>query len=78
MSEKRCYTVKELQEILGVSRPTIYNLLKKNEFRWIQLVYCKIKIPKVAKQNWRILHLQIGEYCKIFYIALRNGVAPEW
>ena len=37
MSEKRCYTVKELQEILGVSRPTIYNLLKKNEFRWIQL-----------------------------------------
>ena len=29
MSEKRCYTVKELQEILGVSRPTIYNFLKK-------------------------------------------------
>ena len=23
MSEKRCYTVQELQEILGVSRPTI-------------------------------------------------------
>ena len=37
MSEKRYYTGKELQEILGVSRPTIYNLLKKNEFRWIQL-----------------------------------------
>ncbi len=31
MSEKRCYTVRELQEILGVSRPTIYNLLKKKE-----------------------------------------------
>ncbi len=29
MSEKRCYTVQELQEILGVSRPTIYNLLRK-------------------------------------------------
>ena len=27
----------ELQEILGVSRPTIYNLLNKKEFRWIQL-----------------------------------------
>ena len=26
MSEKRCYTVQELQEILGVSRPTIYIL----------------------------------------------------
>ena len=37
MSEKRCYTVQELQEILGVSRPTIYNLLKKKKFRWIQL-----------------------------------------
>ena len=29
MSEKRCYTVQELQEILGVSRPTIYNLFKE-------------------------------------------------
>ena len=38
MSEKRCYTVQELQEILGVSRPTIYNLLKKKEFRWIQFL----------------------------------------
>ena len=35
--EKRCYTVKELQEILGISRPTVYELLKKNEFRWIQI-----------------------------------------
>ena len=24
--EKRCYTVKELQEILGISRPTVYEL----------------------------------------------------
>lgn len=29
-------------------------------------VCCKIKIPKVAKQNWRMLHLQIGESCKSF------------
>lgn len=35
--EKRCYTVKELQEILGISRPTVYELLKKNDFRWIQI-----------------------------------------
>ena len=34
MSEKRCYTVQELQEILGVSRPTIYNLLKKKELMY--------------------------------------------
>lgn len=37
MEEKRCYTVKELQEILGISRPTVYELLKRNEFRWIQV-----------------------------------------
>ena len=37
MEEKRCYTVKELQTILGISRPTVYELLKKNEFRWIQV-----------------------------------------
>ena len=44
MSEKRCYTVQELQEILGVSRPTIYNLLKRKEFRWIQLDGGKYRI----------------------------------
>ena len=52
MSEKRCYTVKELQEILGVSRPTIYNLLKKNEFRWIQLDGGKYRISKKSFDDW--------------------------
>lgn len=37
IAEKRCYTVKEVQEMLGISRPTVYELLKKNEFRWIQI-----------------------------------------
>ena len=35
MSEKRCYTVQELQEISGVSRPTVYNLLKKTDRYWL-------------------------------------------
>ena len=51
MSEKRCYTVQELQEILGVSRPTIYNLLKKKEFRWIQLDGGKYRISKKSFFN---------------------------
>ena len=46
MIEKRCYTVQELQEILGVSRATIYNFLKKNEFRWIQLEGGEYRIYK--------------------------------
>ena len=53
MSEKRYYTGKELQEILGVSRPTVYNLLKKNEFRWIQLDGGKYRISQKSFDDWR-------------------------
>lgn len=49
--EKRCYTVKELQEILGISRPTVYELLKKNEFRWIQ-IGTKYRICKKSFDEW--------------------------
>ena len=33
--EKRCYKVKKLQEILGLSRTSIYELLKRKEFQWV-------------------------------------------
>lgn len=49
--EKRCYTVKELQGILGISRPTVYELLKKNEFRWIQ-IGTKYRISKKSFDEW--------------------------
>ena len=52
MAEKRCYTVQELQEILGVSRPTVYRLLKRNEFRWIQLDGGKYRISKKSFDDW--------------------------
>ena len=32
VKEKRTYTVKEIQEILDVSKPTVYALLKRKEF----------------------------------------------
>ena len=51
MEEKRCYTVKELQEILGISRPTVYELLKRNESRWIQ-VGTKYRISKKSFDEW--------------------------
>lgn len=50
--KKRCYTVQKLQEILGVSRPTVYNLLKKKEFRWIQLDGGKYRISKKSFDDW--------------------------
>ena len=54
MTEKRCYTVQELQEILGVSRPTIYNLLKKKEFRWIQLasIAAPRRVSMIGSITW--------------------------
>lgn len=51
MIEKRCYTVKELQEILCISRPSVYELLKKKEFRWI-LVGGKYRISKKSFDEW--------------------------
>ena len=51
MEEKRCYTVKELQEILGISRPTVYELLKRHEFRWIQ-VGKNYRISKKSFDEW--------------------------
>ena len=38
--------------ILGVSRPTIYNLLKKKEFRWIQLDGGKYRICLLYTSSW--------------------------
>lgn len=49
--EKRCYTVKDLQEILEISRPTVYELLKKHEFRWIQ-VGKNYRISKKSFDEW--------------------------
>lgn len=51
IAEKRCYTVKEVQEMLGISRPTVYELLKKNEFRWIQIGN-KYRISKKSFDEW--------------------------
>ena len=50
-AEKRCYTVKEIQAILDISRPTVYELLKKNEFRWIQ-IGTKYRISKKSFDEW--------------------------
>ena len=49
--EKRTYTVDEIQDILGISRPTVYELLKKNEFRWIQ-IGTKYRISKKSFDGW--------------------------
>ena len=51
-AEKRCYTVEELQIILSVSRPTVYGLLQRKEFRWIQIGGGKYRISKKSFDEW--------------------------
>ncbi len=50
-SENRCYTVQDLQGILGVGRKSVYGLLKRNEFRWIR-VGAVYRIPKKNFDEW--------------------------
>jgi excisionase family DNA binding protein len=50
-SSNRCYTVQDLQDILGVGRKSVYGLLQRNEFRWVRVgsVY---RIPKKSFDDW--------------------------
>ena len=43
--------VKELQEILQVSRPAVYELLKKKQFEWV-VVGGKYRISKKSFDRW--------------------------
>lgn len=49
--EKRCYKVKELQEMLGISRAAVYDLLKRKEFQWV-VVGGKYIISKSSFDEW--------------------------
>ncbi len=46
-----CYTVKDLQEILQVSRPVVYKLIQKNVFRVLKIGE-KYIIPRDTFDAW--------------------------
>mgnify|MGYP004452021005 CR=1 FL=1 len=48
---KRCYTVGEIQDILRISRASVYELLKQQEFRWV-MVSGKYRISKKSFDEW--------------------------
>lgn len=50
--EKRCYTVQDLMAILGISRQSVYALLKRREFRWFQLAGGIYWISKKSFDEW--------------------------
>ena len=49
--DKRTYTVDEIQDILGISRPTAYNLVKQGVFHSVRV---PLKSPggRCAKAGW--------------------------
>ena len=51
-SEKRCYTVEDLQIILSISRPTAYRLIRRNEFHSFQIGKGKWRISKKSFDAW--------------------------
>lgn len=50
-SEKRVYTVNEIQDILGIGRTTAYALVKRNVFHSIR-VGQKILISRNSFEEW--------------------------
>ena len=50
--EKRTYTVAAVKEILGISRPSVYRLLEKKEFRWVRLDGGKYRISRRSFDDW--------------------------
>lgn len=48
---KRSYKVSEIQQILGVSRPTVYKMIKQNKFQCVRL-NSGIRILKDSFDIW--------------------------
>ena len=69
MSEKRCYTVQELQEILGVSRPTIYNLYAQA----IPSLSQPQRIKQLSKEKQLSLEKMEKIMCKVISVVNQKG-----
>ena len=50
--DRRCYTVADLQRILGISRGSVYELLKRQEFKWFKVGGCRYRISKKSFDHW--------------------------
>ena len=48
---KMCYSIAEVELILGVSRPSVIKFLKRNEFKWFK-VGTVHRISKPSFEEW--------------------------
>lgn len=51
MAEKCIYTVKEIQGMLEISRPAVYDLIKRGEFKYI-VAAGRYLISKQSFDDW--------------------------
>lgn len=51
VTEKRCYTVENIQSMLGISRGTVYKLLEQKKFRWFR-IGSAYRISKKSFDEW--------------------------
>ena len=49
--EKRTYTVEEIQNILSISKPSAYNLVKSGTFRYVR-IGGSIRVSKKSFDDW--------------------------
>ena len=50
-ASKTVYTPEEIQNILGISKPTVYKLLKQEQFRILHVGRC-MRVPKAEFDHW--------------------------
>ena len=50
-SDKRSYSLKEIQSILGISRGTVYILLERNLFHYVRIGN-RIRVSRKSFDEW--------------------------
>ena len=64
VSIDHCYTIEDIMIILGISKPTAYNLLKKDYFRYVKI-----------GRGYRISRKSLDEWLDtLHYLDGRNSV----
>ena len=51
VSEKRSYTLREVQDILGISRGTVYVLLRRNLFHYVKIGN-RVRVSRKSFDEW--------------------------
>lgn len=60
MEEKLAYQVDEVAKLLGISRGTAYQLVKRDDFPSVRVGEHRIIIPKEAFNKWLESQSQMG------------------